>query len=294
MDNWATPNAHDGRRPGSDEASTQGRNLKREAEQFALGDTAHDHGGGESLERKRELGRNESGGGDLQAQAETLWGTPNSHERTHDPREVDSGVQLANQASGFPTPSCRDYRDPNLTSYGNRGGADEGRAVAELCRAPLTVPGPGAAGEWRRILEEFPWLAPARSRFDWLCDGFRRAGLLPVGLSGEGTHEPVIIRDRRRGRELGRAIGIAIASERAQAKKAVGIQAANNELGRSTEVDANGIPQEVESQIYGIINDTTTILDQRNSSLRACGNAVVVLQGGAALILLLRRAGLVK
>lgn len=32
---WATPSAHDGRRPGSDEASTQGRNLKREAESWA-------------------------------------------------------------------------------------------------------------------------------------------------------------------------------------------------------------------------------------------------------------------
>lgn len=30
---WPTPNAHDGRRPGSDATSTQGRNLKREAEE---------------------------------------------------------------------------------------------------------------------------------------------------------------------------------------------------------------------------------------------------------------------
>ena len=34
-EHWPTPNAHDGRRPGSDEISTQGRNLKREAEQWA-------------------------------------------------------------------------------------------------------------------------------------------------------------------------------------------------------------------------------------------------------------------
>ena len=32
---WATPNAHDGRRPGHEQDSTQGRNLKREAEQWA-------------------------------------------------------------------------------------------------------------------------------------------------------------------------------------------------------------------------------------------------------------------
>ena len=36
---WATPNAHDGRRPGSDATSTQDRNLKREAE--ALSHRAH-------------------------------------------------------------------------------------------------------------------------------------------------------------------------------------------------------------------------------------------------------------
>jgi hypothetical protein len=31
---WATPNAHDGRRPGSEMGSTQGANLKRDAEAF--------------------------------------------------------------------------------------------------------------------------------------------------------------------------------------------------------------------------------------------------------------------
>lgn len=31
---WSTPSAHDGRRPGSDAASTQGRNLKREVEEL--------------------------------------------------------------------------------------------------------------------------------------------------------------------------------------------------------------------------------------------------------------------
>jgi hypothetical protein len=31
-EHWATPNAHDGRRPGSDATSTQGANLKRDAE----------------------------------------------------------------------------------------------------------------------------------------------------------------------------------------------------------------------------------------------------------------------
>lgn len=35
---WSTPSAHDGRRPGSDDGSTQGRNLKRETENWATPD----------------------------------------------------------------------------------------------------------------------------------------------------------------------------------------------------------------------------------------------------------------
>lgn len=34
--NWSTPTGHDGRRPGSDETSTQGRNLKRESEMWSI------------------------------------------------------------------------------------------------------------------------------------------------------------------------------------------------------------------------------------------------------------------
>lgn len=45
MNNWSTPSAHDGRRPGADDTSTQGRNLKREAEGF-LADAEHAIGGG--------------------------------------------------------------------------------------------------------------------------------------------------------------------------------------------------------------------------------------------------------
>lgn len=44
MNNWSTPSAHDGRRPGSDDGSTQGRNLKREAENF-LADAQLSYGG---------------------------------------------------------------------------------------------------------------------------------------------------------------------------------------------------------------------------------------------------------
>ena len=49
-----------------------------------------------------------------------FWGTPNSHERTHDPREVDHGTQLANQVSMWPSPQARDFRSGETqTDYGN-------------------------------------------------------------------------------------------------------------------------------------------------------------------------------
>ena len=67
-------------------------------------------GGAEAAERKQELGRTESGGGDLQAQA-ALWATPTSHPRTHAPRQVDHGEQLANQVSQWQSPQARDWKD---------------------------------------------------------------------------------------------------------------------------------------------------------------------------------------
>jgi len=42
LENWPTPTAHDGRRPGSDATSTQGANLKREGESWAT-PTTRDH-----------------------------------------------------------------------------------------------------------------------------------------------------------------------------------------------------------------------------------------------------------
>ena len=45
-----------------------------------------------------------------------LWATPSSHERTHDPREVDHGIQLANQAVE------ELWQIPQVDSFRSRGG----------------------------------------------------------------------------------------------------------------------------------------------------------------------------
>lgn len=73
MNNWSTPSAHDGRRPGSDDTSTQGRNLKREAEAY-LAHAEHAIGGGNLMSTP-----NHTGGIDLEGAAE-LWGTPTSRD----------------------------------------------------------------------------------------------------------------------------------------------------------------------------------------------------------------------
>lgn len=144
VEHWPTPNAHDGRRPGSDETSTQGANLKRDAEQWAtpqshdaaggsparVGRFGTEHGGrnladdvtlwmtpdvpnggrtmnpaavaakGQTDGRKRQVGLENQVG---------IWGTPTSNERTFEPRNVDHGIQLANQAchSFLPAPETQ-------------------------------------------------------------------------------------------------------------------------------------------------------------------------------------------
>ena len=69
---WATPNAHDGRRPGVDEHSTQGGNLSRDAAVWTT-PQAHDAAGG-NPERVGRFGT-KHGGANL-ADDVTLWKTP--------------------------------------------------------------------------------------------------------------------------------------------------------------------------------------------------------------------------
>ncbi len=85
-------------------------------------------GGPESSKRKQELGRVESGGGDLQAQVE-MWATPTAP-APHDsevscgrerPDRPGYGLELVNQACRWPTPNQRDHKGSDLKS--RNGGA---------------------------------------------------------------------------------------------------------------------------------------------------------------------------
>ncbi len=60
-----------------------------------------------------------------------LWGTPCSHPRTFTPRQVDHGVQLANQVAMFPTPLKRDARTfkGNVPPPGHQGSDNLGQHI---------------------------------------------------------------------------------------------------------------------------------------------------------------------
>jgi hypothetical protein len=117
---WSTPSSHDGSRPGADLASTQGRNLNREAATWSTPNTPI---GGQVLSESDTANRGATDQGKRQVGLEMesrYWATPTAHERTFDPREVASGIQLANQAADWSTPRTEDGE-----SAGNHPGAQD-------------------------------------------------------------------------------------------------------------------------------------------------------------------------
>ncbi len=64
---------------------------------------------------KRGVGNrhNPAGGAACLATDAENWATPSSHERTQTPRQVDHGIQLANQTAAWATPTSRDHKDGN-------------------------------------------------------------------------------------------------------------------------------------------------------------------------------------
>jgi len=100
-------------------------------------------GGPESAERKQELGRTESGGGDLTSLVQAQnWPTPQNYakgaEENHEPGltpldlavrpEMPAAIQERKRKgqAARPTASARDWRSPNLKPYADRGGRTKG------------------------------------------------------------------------------------------------------------------------------------------------------------------------
>jgi hypothetical protein len=138
----ATPNAHDGRRPGADLASTQGANLSRDAAQWPTpsASLAND---GETPET-------------WHARAATL--------KAKHGNGNGAGLPLTVATVQWPTPAARDYRSEQGGGQLCDGSHEpDTRPDLELHGRPFFAPGPADA-RWPAILQRWPWLAPAVSK----------------------------------------------------------------------------------------------------------------------------------
>ena len=120
---WATPNAHDGRRPGADLHSTQGANLSRDAALWAppRANDAEKRGNVTHRPHMPELVG--------QAQA---WPTPRATDGTKGgPNQSGSkgDLMLPSAAVQWTTPASRDHRTPNSKSLQERGHGSKGEQL---------------------------------------------------------------------------------------------------------------------------------------------------------------------
>jgi hypothetical protein len=100
---WATPNAHDGRRPGADLKSTQGANLNRDASMWQTPKASEEESGS---------GMNSRGEPKLKAQAQ-MWASPRASESEKGGPNQRGGKGdpiLSGQAAQWPTPMAADQR----------------------------------------------------------------------------------------------------------------------------------------------------------------------------------------
>lgn len=159
---WATPNAHDGRRPGADMSSTQGANLNRDAVKWATPDC------------NTSTYSNGMKGPNLREQA-SGWPTPRSTDGTKGgPNQAGSkgDLMLPSAAAQWPTPAARDAKGANSEEHCTvTGGGAQAHGPTEQLRRPFFAPGPADPG-WRDILQQWPELAPAlEPGFRGMVDG---------------------------------------------------------------------------------------------------------------------------
>jgi len=112
---WPTPNAS---LFGSSTAADGSRKgfLEQEAQKWPTPKTPT--GGGESAERKQELGRTESGGGDLQSSAE-LWPTPRANDvHGEDPARAENKSGARHAGDNLPTAATKLWRTPSAQEPG--------------------------------------------------------------------------------------------------------------------------------------------------------------------------------
>lgn len=111
MRNWPTPAASRG---GYNQSDSPGAKIRPSIRTLAVTNQwptpqARDHRSGETA--------SDYGNSRPLNEAATWWATPAAHERAQDPRQVDHGAQLANQAAMWATPNTGESR----SGHGRRG-----------------------------------------------------------------------------------------------------------------------------------------------------------------------------
>lgn len=111
--NWGTPNAHDGRRPGSDATSQ------------------------EQIQAMRD--KTGAGVKNLNEEA-SHWQTPATDSFRSRGGDRKDEMGLDQQARFFPTPAALDYRSPNKRSYQERSGTTKGEQLQNFVEHSLPDP----------------------------------------------------------------------------------------------------------------------------------------------------------
>jgi hypothetical protein len=94
----------------------------------------------------------------------TAWATPNAHDRAQTPRQVDHGIQLANQVANWPTPTVVDYKSDESRKSTEEIYKKKGRPLRRVaCHfsppAPPTPDGPQSSKARRTLNPLFvEWL----------------------------------------------------------------------------------------------------------------------------------------
>lgn len=137
--NWPTPKASGGGAdPQTSESHQGGLNLKAKVATWRTpraidgghsGPNQRDSSGAPSLAMMAATtwptpyglsGQNGQDGNEFSTFVRTQWGTPQANERSHSSREVDHGVQLANQVFGFSLPAPTQTGEPSPSTSGRR------------------------------------------------------------------------------------------------------------------------------------------------------------------------------
>lgn len=141
--NWSTPAAHDGRRPGSDATSTQGANLKRDAEIWPT-PQAHDQTG--AREKNNFLSDHHYKPHDL-VMATDQWQTPATDSFRSSGGDRKDEMGLDQQARFFPTPSASEVRQGYQRRPEGMASRQNQKSLTTICldlslQAPAIPDGP--------------------------------------------------------------------------------------------------------------------------------------------------------